>query len=126
MNKLKAIGLGFVLALMFGLIYVTSESDRQIGEMAEKIESIPINTEYVSVAEQVSADADAILAEWEETKVNVAPYENIPLAEEEQIYLEERCKDYGIDFFLVIALMESESNFDTEAEGDSGNSYGLM
>lgn len=123
MNKTKAIGLGLVLGAMMGLIYASYEADKMEAEFHKEISEqiAAISVEPIVVEEQIIIDADEVV-------IMTAPYPNIPLDDEYQIYLEQRCADYGIDYFLVIALMESESNFDTEAEGDSdiGGSVGLM
>lgn len=126
MNKLQAAGLGAVIGLGFGILHVASATEYQIAEAEKSIQPMPIVKEYVPVATQFMKDADVILEEWQEE--NKAPYECIPLKEEYQSYLEKRCADYEVDYFLMVALMESESQFDEDAEGDKhiGSSVGLM
>lgn len=126
MSKLQAAGLGAILGLFLSLMYICDSTERMEAEKNREIAEIH-ETVYVPVSKQVSKDADIILNDWYQEEQNLtAPYENIPLKAEYQNYLEQRCADYGTDFFLVIALMESESQFDEEAEGDNGNSIGLM
>lgn len=50
---------------------------------------------------------------------------DIPLSEDLQKFTYYLCNEYGIEYSLVIALMERESKFDINAIGDGVN-YGLM
>ena len=43
-----------------------------------------------------------------------------------QVYLWCICKDAGVDYYTVLALIERESGYKWDATGDSGNSKGLM
>ena len=43
-----------------------------------------------------------------------------------QIYLWSICRDAGVDYYMVLALIERESGYRYEVTGDSGNSKGLM
>lgn len=43
-----------------------------------------------------------------------------------QAYLWCQCKQRGIDYYIVVALIELESNYNCEATGDNGNSKGYM
>ena len=43
-----------------------------------------------------------------------------------QIYLWSICKDAGVDYYTVLALIERESGYKCYATGDSGKSKGLM
>ena len=43
-----------------------------------------------------------------------------------QVYLWCICKDAGVDYYMVLALIERESGYKWDATGDSGNSKGLM
>jgi len=43
-----------------------------------------------------------------------------------QQYIQDMCKDYGIDPALIIAIIDRESDFRAGAIGDGGQSYGLM
>ena len=51
---------------------------------------------------------------------------DIPLDEELQIWVFDYCKDKHINPYLVFAMCERESNYNTDAVGDSGNSLGIM
>jgi len=43
-----------------------------------------------------------------------------------QVYLWELCREAGVDYYMVLALIERESGYRYDATGDSGNSKGLM
>lgn len=53
-------------------------------------------------------------------------YDDIPLSEEEQIHMQEVCRENNISYEFALALMESESHFDPEAVGDRGESIGYF
>lgn len=52
--------------------------------------------------------------------------EYIPLPEEFQTYINDVCKSYEIDPVIVFSIIEKESDYDTNAIGDNGDSEGLM
>ena len=51
---------------------------------------------------------------------------NVPLDIELQKYIEEQSTEKGIEPELVMAVIGVESNYNSEAIGDNGRSYGLM
>lgn len=61
-----------------------------------------------------------------EEETGFTPYDFISLKDEYQIYLEQRCAEYDLDFFLMASLMFSESSFRAKAVGDNGKSIGLF
>lgn len=52
--------------------------------------------------------------------------EDIPLPEEFQTYINKVAKSYGIVPEIVFSMIEKESNYDTTAVSDNGDSEGLM
>lgn len=52
--------------------------------------------------------------------------EDIPLPEEFQTYINDVCKSYEIDPLIVFSIIAKESDYDTTAIGDNGDSEGLM
>ena len=52
--------------------------------------------------------------------------EDIPLPEEFQTYINKVAKSYEIDPVIVFSIIEKESDYDTTAIGDDGDSEGLM
>lgn len=51
---------------------------------------------------------------------------DIPLDEELQIWVFDYCKDKHISPYLIFAMCERESQYNTDAVGDNGNSLGIM
>ena len=51
---------------------------------------------------------------------------SVPLSAEIQCCIKTLCEEAGIDPAVIIAMAEVESNYDSEALGDGGNSFGLM
>lgn len=51
---------------------------------------------------------------------------DIPLEDGLQTYIFEQAEERDVDPAIVIAIIKRESNFDTLAVGDEGNSLGLM
>lgn len=47
-------------------------------------------------------------------------------SKETQAYTYSLCKETGIDYFIVVALIERESGYRASAAGDNGNSRGYM
>lgn len=51
---------------------------------------------------------------------------NVPLNHELQLFIIQICEEHHIDPAIVIAMIDSESEFDSDAIGDSGAAFGLM
>ena len=56
----------------------------------------------------------------------VETFYSVPLTAEIQNCIKALCEEEGIDSSVIIAMAEVESNYDSEAIGDGGNSFGLM
>lgn len=50
----------------------------------------------------------------------------IDLATDIQEYIFQTCESYNISSYLVLAMIEQESQYTEDSVGDNGNSYGLM
>ena len=50
-------------------------------------------------------------------------HEEIPLSEALQCILWDDCQEYGVDYYVALGLIQTESNFRTDA--DNGTHYGL-
>lgn len=50
-------------------------------------------------------------------------HEEIPLSEALQCILWDDCQEYGVDYYVALGLIQTESNFKTDA--DNGTHYGL-
>lgn len=44
----------------------------------------------------------------------------VPLEDNFQIWMQELCEKYGVDYSLMLAMAEQESNFEIESVGDAG------
>ena len=51
---------------------------------------------------------------------------DVPLESDLQLHIKELCDSYGVDMPLVLAVIGQESNYNANAIGDDGNSFGLM
>ena len=94
-NRMRAYAI-LAVVMMIGVISV-------LGSFREK-EETPIITESV-----VSAEEDYML--------------DIPLSTELQTQLYEASKEFGVDYYIMVALIDRETKFDNVI-GDNGDSYG--
>lgn len=53
-------------------------------------------------------------------------YEDVPLPEDMQIFMQQECKELDLSYEFALALMETESSFNPDAVGDGGRSVGYM
>ena len=101
--------------------YVVVSSTNHLGiagvsaALYENLEGLEVNQ-----ADMETQDIDVV-----ESAETVTSYFNIPLSEELQDYIRFECEYVGIDPSLVFALIEVESNFDSQAISET-NDYGLM
>ncbi len=51
---------------------------------------------------------------------------DVPLSDELQIQMQYICAEYGIEFKLLLAMMQVESDYCPDAVGDNGKSFGLL
>ena len=134
MNKFWKYATTVVIATV--VLMLLSIKDKPAEELKVSLEPIPVSG-------MINHDIDRVFLDWQKASVEVpvteetvvedtedaiksAPYSFIKLDDELQIYLEERCAVYELDFFLMASLMFSESSFRTKAVGDNGNSVGLF
>ena len=92
-------------------------------------------TAAVAIASAIQCNADdstfKMVYEEPESTVTVpvrkteAVY-NVPLDHELQLFIIQLCEEHHIDPAIVIAMIDSESEFDSDAIGDSGAAFGLM
>lgn len=61
----------------------------------------------------------------EEKQIKKIKYYDIPLDEQLQDYIRKECQEADIDMELVLAVIQVESNFDSNVVSDT-NDYGLM
>lgn len=73
------------------------------------------------------AQAEIKLPEAEPVDITEqAPLYDVPLSADLQEHIRQLCDEYGVDMPLVLAIIGQESNYQTDAVGDDGNSIGLM
>lgn len=120
MDLLKAMGLFSVILLTFFILRVAEKP------IIEEEQEAEVEEEIVIVRNQIALDVQKFCEEKKEDTRPSAPYEFIGLSDEYQIYLETRCIESGVDFFYVVAIMNSESGFDADAVSADGRDIGLM
>jgi hypothetical protein len=67
-----------------------------------------------------SANADITVEEVAEEKDYIL---DIPLSSELQTELHDACEEFGVDYYIMVALIDRETKF-RNVIGDNGNSYG--
>lgn len=75
------------------------------------------------------ANAEPLVNDLPATKVETETETvifDVPLSADLQRHITETCDQYAIDPRLVIAVIERESNYNPNAIGDNGTSFGLM
>lgn len=130
--------LAVALTLFVGACFIVAETDKTDAQAAvapttktEVSEDIPEEDEAV-----VSADVDeGLTAEEEETirmeaerieetLIEQGYYrDDIPLSYLEQDFLHAAADEFGIDYYIMVALIERETRFNN-IYGDGGNAYG--
>lgn len=88
----------------------------------------PVDTTYLPPSvEAVSLSFTETPSVTEKPTEEIPTYshnENIPLPFELQVIMQQACEKYGVPYALALAVAESESSFDLEA--DSGTCWGVM
>lgn len=96
----------------------------------QEAEATTINERDVVVEErEVNDEMREIIIEVVEkpkTPVIKKVWDDIPLTEDEQVALWDKCHELNVNYWFILALLESESNYDADATGDSGKSVGYM
>ena len=119
---LRTVALLLLLLLIgnIGLAYITSQTLRMITDTA-------IATDEALQRLQFTLDSITYMDEYyDDYEPSVFFYEAIPLPYEIQQHLFDTCTAFDVDLALILAVIEVESNFDTDASGDGGKSAGLM
>ena len=85
-----------------------------------------VETVEVPVATEVAIETEEIVAESEtEADIDETPYLDIPLEHDIQRYIYELSSAEEVEFALVIAMIDTESNFDADCISKTSD-YGLM
>lgn len=101
------------------VVYLTTKEIAYISST-----STPSSTAINTISTGVSTVQTTVEQSTETTTVDPTPYLDIPLSKELQKYTYNLSQEYGIDYFLIIAVIEQESSFRPTVV-NCGN-YGLM
>lgn len=114
MNKITTIVLTTALIVLVGINYNLNQA------INAKVENIKIiENEVDDLYEQLTKSNRELqqykikLEEMQSEKENYTFYD-IPLSKEIQIYTQNLCKKYNIDYLLVISILKLESNFQAD------------
>lgn len=121
MRRIRIFSMIGLLALACGMAAIIIDSTN-----VKDLPEVVIVSEPLVIEEEPTPTAIVIREVVEEEKKPSAPYDFIPLEDEYQLFIEDACELLNIDFFTVMALIESESSFNHDAVGDSGRSIGLF
>lgn len=103
-----------------------SENTEPVTEQEEKLEhdlnyTYPYNTMSADWGSEVYEDGFSYYEIPQEYKDAGGCFPEIV-----QVYLWCECKEYGVDYYMVLALIERESGYHWDKVGDNGNSKGYM
>lgn len=114
------------------VVALTSLFDKPIETEVVSIEKLPLEV-VESVVPKASIEKveveiiESPVAEPIEEVVEVQKvWDDIKLTKLEQTVLWNKCEELHLNYWLILALCESESSFIPDAVGDSGNSIGYM
>jgi hypothetical protein len=123
MDKKDIVMISLVAVLFFGALWFTRDTIPDPEPVPETVEP------YMSVRDQFMQDVeklpDPIVREetettyWRNTDI-YTPNELIPLSDADQTSLYYICKANNVPMSYALAIIESESNFNSEAVGSSG------
>lgn len=108
--------IGCALGIPFGMYVVSQQQTPSI--IVEPIEHYHIYVEEVATKEALTIVPTTVAEE--------TVYFDVPLSHEIQDFIFAECEEKNIAPALVIAIIERESNYNSDAVGDKGKSLGLM
>lgn len=126
--------IGVTAGVVQGVTYTTTEEEI-VADTSEdhKREAETELVEYVESNETVETEqikeesVDIVEKTVEVAKpVEIVVYYDVPLSEALQDHIFKLCDERGIDPTIIIAMIATESNYNSDNIGDSGNSLGLM
>ena len=141
-NKvMRYVGLGLVLSLLVDIILlcvvlcdIEEATPTEPLMREESTEPLPIvslgdpnNNVYPYSVMSTEGGAEAYEQGWRYYDIP-SPYKMAGgmFPEVAQLYLWELCREAGVDYYIVLALIERESGYIYDATGDNGASKGLM
>lgn len=96
-------------------------------QATESIEQQEPNPEPITLTSEATEQA-ATISEAPEQSIAPEPryiYYNVPLADDLQEYTQDLCKEHGVQYELVLALMSAETDYRTNIISKT-NDYGIM
>lgn len=112
---LVALAAALIVTLLYCALCIASDADDRMEEIMESRLIVP---EVTPVPAPEATTNCSQLSEWTRYPV--------PLDDDLQRFIEDLCKEYEVPSSLVMAVIETESNYDPMCVGDEGHSYGLM
>ena len=116
------------LALTAGMMITIKEMKSDVSELSEDVASIKATqAELRNVVYCQSVGINEMMSALETEGVTIDRPEwirDIPLSLELQEFTYNACKAYGVDYDMVLAIMEVESQF-SNIISDDGNDYGI-
>lgn len=122
-RKMEFIGLAVtaVLACFISIFLINKQAEaveiKKIEVETLPIEEAEVEVEIVEVPKSSNLEKAKAIVEGGQEKMY---FEDIPLTEEEQIALYSKCKSLHLNYWLMIALLESESSYQADAVSDTG------
>jgi soluble lytic murein transglycosylase-like protein len=108
------------LLFVFGMVtvYAKAKEFEEACDAAREVKTVQTVAEPVKV-EEVKVE------EVKEEEPEVQLYD-VPLTEEVQLYIIQLCEEHHIDPSVVMAMIYTESRFQADVVGDSGQAFGLL
>lgn len=116
-KEVKAV-LALLVSVWIGLSFL---NDSQANEKPQDKSSVSINEHFEK--KEIVVEPKESLEKAEETKFVYDA--DIPMPEDHQRYLFEKCEERGLDYQKALALIKHESNFNQNAVSDT-NDYGYF
>ena len=116
-------GIGVFFIGLF--VYGFSTGDMQLPSINSDTEMENVED---TIIEKIEVETEVIETEFaEKNEYNGIKFvEDVPLSKDIQYHIFVECDGYSISPFIIMAMIERESQFDQYAIGDDGKSFGLM
>jgi hypothetical protein len=117
-----------VLSILYASVGVPAGGTKVIAENTQEVEIIiPTAVSDNDISDTDTTELEPITKPTEKKeKEKPIEYYDIPLDKDLQKHIFELCEKHNIDPAIVISIIKTESNFNSSAIGDSGDSLGLM
>lgn len=124
--KLRVLCLLWALFLVLVLVLVDMDAEvheeepAQVTQFETGLQPIPVV--QAAYKAPIVIEVEAVPQATEQIDVDPTR-DDIPLDKDTQVLLYEACGEFGIDYYIMVALIERETNFNN-ITGDKGNAYG--